>query len=111
MGDPWRNTKEVYIPDEVLLQTLENEDNSSFSDKLYRGVKRQPFLIAGLVGFAAVSGIGIYKWKRRTIPAAMFIVQLRVAAQGTALACLTMGMIHQMYQTLTKHREQTENTK
>nr|XP_033340798.1 uncharacterized protein LOC117228875 isoform X1 [Megalopta genalis] len=110
MSNPWLRAKEIDIPEEALRQTLEHEDNTSFSDKLYGTVKRQPFLIAGLLGFTTVAGIGIYKWRTRTIPAALFIVQLRVAAQGTALACLTMGMVHQMYQTLTHHREQSEKT-
>ncbi|XP_076645447.1 HIG1 domain family member 1C-like [Halictus rubicundus] len=104
----WLNAKEVEIPEEALRQTLENEDRLSLTDKLYSTVQRQPFLVAGLLGFTIVGGIGIYKWRTTTLPASMFIVQLRVAAQGTVIGCLTLGMLHQMYNTYTKIQEKNK---
>ncbi|XP_076298415.1 HIG1 domain family member 1A, mitochondrial-like [Lasioglossum baleicum] len=105
----WRTAKEIEIPEEALRQTLENEDRSSITDKLYNVVHRQPFLAAGLIGFTIVTGIGIYKWRTKSLPASMFIVQLRVAAQGTVIGCLTLGMIQQMYNTYTKMNEKNRN--
>ncbi|XP_043263140.1 HIG1 domain family member 1A, mitochondrial-like [Colletes gigas] len=95
MDSTWQNAKEVEIPNEALKQTLENEQ--SLQDRMYGFAKRSPFLIAGMLGFAIVGGIGAYKWKTRKIIPSLFLVQLRVAAQGTVIGCLTMGMIYQMY--------------
>lgn len=57
----------------------------------------QFIFFAGIIGFTAICGIGAYRWKTRKIPRALFIIQLRVAAQGTAIACLTLGMMQHMY--------------
>lgn len=57
------------------------------------------FLIAGLVGLAAACGIGAYKFKHRgTMSTSVFLMQLRVAAQGTVVACLTTGIVYHMAQ-------------
>ncbi|XP_076629590.1 HIG1 domain family member 1C-like [Colletes latitarsis] len=95
MDTSWQNAKSIDIPDEALKQTLENEE--SLQDRISGFARRSPFLIAGMLGFVIVGGIGAYKWKTRKIPPSLFIVQLRVAAQGTVIGCLTLGMIYQMY--------------
>ncbi|KZC04242.1 HIG1 domain family member 1C [Dufourea novaeangliae] len=78
------------------------------SDVLYAKAKKSPFLVAGMVGFVAVGGIGAYKWRTRTIPVSLFLIQLRVAAQGTVVGCLTIGMLHQMYKGYQQMQEKKE---
>lgn len=96
MDTSWQNAKTVDIPDEALAQTLENQKayNNQFSI-----TKQSPLLLVGLAGLTAVCGIGAYKWKtmRKTMRPSLYLMQLRVAAQGTILACLTLGMVYQMY--------------
>ncbi|CAK9830672.1 HIG1 domain family member 1C [Anthophora retusa] len=96
MDTSWQNAKSIDIPDEALIQTLENEKalNNKFSI-----TKQSPFLLVGLAGLTAVCGIGAYKWKtmKKTMRPSMYLIQLRVAAQGTVLACITVGMVYQMY--------------
>lgn len=54
-------------------------------------------LITGLIGLAAACGIGAYKFKHRgTMSTSVFLMQLRVAAQGTVVACLTAGIGYHM---------------
>lgn len=53
---------------------------------------------AGLAGFVAAGLIGAYKYKHRgTMSTSVFLMQLRVAAQGTVVGCLTLGLAYTMY--------------
>lgn len=51
-----------------------------------------------MAGFAAAAAIGAYKYKHRgTMSTSVFLMQLRVAAQGTVVGCLTVGLAYAMY--------------
>ncbi|XP_055533653.1 HIG1 domain family member 1A, mitochondrial-like isoform X2 [Wyeomyia smithii] len=66
-------------------------------DKLARKAKESPFMPIGLAGLAAVCGIGIYKYKTRgSMSTSVFLMQLRVAAQGTVVGALTLGLAYTM---------------
>lgn len=50
-----------------------------------------------MAGFFGVAGYGIYKFKYRgSMSASQFLMQLRVAAQGTVVGILTLGIIYTM---------------
>ena len=95
--DQYSHAEPVEIPEEALKLTLENEEPGGLGQSIYKTMQRSPFLIAGILGFGAVCGIGAYKWKTRTIKPSLFFIQLRVAAQSTALGFITLGMVYQMY--------------
>ncbi|XP_003706018.1 HIG1 domain family member 1A, mitochondrial [Megachile rotundata] len=95
MDKRYINAEPMEIPEEAIRQTLENEQG--FGDRLYTQIQRAPFAAAGLLGLSIVCGIGAYKWKTRTIPPQLFLIQLRVAAQSTALGFITIGLAYQMY--------------
>lgn len=57
-----------------------------------------------MAGFIVVGGIGAYKWKSRTLPPSLFLLQLRLAAQGTAIGCITLGMLYHMYEDFVKNK-------
>jgi len=58
-----------------------------------RKAKESPMMIAGLLGCITVCGIGAYKFKNRgDTKVSVFLMQLRVAAQGTVAAALTLGV-------------------
>ncbi|XP_055626510.1 HIG1 domain family member 1A, mitochondrial-like [Toxorhynchites rutilus septentrionalis] len=66
-------------------------------DKLARKAKESPFMPIGLAGLAMVCGVGAYKYKNRgTMSTSVFLMQLRVAAQGTVVAALTIGLAYTM---------------
>ncbi|CAK9806617.1 HIG1 domain family member 1C [Anthophora quadrimaculata] len=96
MDTSWQNAKSIDIPEEALIQTLDNE--KALGNK-FSITKQSPFVLVGLAGLTAVCGIGAYKWKtmKKTMRPSMYLIQLRVAAQGTVLACITIGMVYQMY--------------
>lgn len=52
-----------------------------------------------MAGFVAAAGIGAYKYRHRgNMSTSVFLMQLRVAAQGTVVGCLTVGLAYAMYQ-------------
>uniref|UniRef100_A0A1B0DQY2 Uncharacterized protein n=1 Tax=Phlebotomus papatasi TaxID=29031 RepID=A0A1B0DQY2_PHLPP len=65
--------------------------------KLARKAKESPFMPIGIVGFLAAGVIGAYKYKHRgTMSTSVFLMQLRVAAQGTVVGALTIGLAYTM---------------
>jgi len=54
-------------------------------------------LLTGIAGFVAAGVIGAYKYRNRgTMSTSVFLMQLRVAAQGTVVGCLTVGLAYSM---------------
>lgn len=50
-----------------------------------------------MAAFVAILGIGAYKFKTRgSISTSMFLMQLRVASQGTVVGILTLGVAYSM---------------
>lgn len=51
----------------------------------------------GIAGLVTACAIGAYKFKRRgEMSTSVFLMQLRVAAQGTVVGCLTLGLAYKM---------------
>lgn len=49
----------------------------------------------GLAGFVTVVGLGAYNYKNRgTMSTSMYLMQLRVASQGTVVGALCLGLIY-----------------
>lgn len=66
-------------------------------DKLARKARESPFMPLGLAGLAIVCGIGAYKYKNRGgMSTSVFLMQLRVAAQGTVVGALSLGLAYSM---------------
>lgn len=56
----------------------------------------------------AVLGIGCYKYKSRgSMSTSMFLMQLRVAAQGTVVGALTIGMMYSMLNDYVFNKKET----
>ncbi|KAK2587067.1 hypothetical protein KPH14_011016 [Odynerus spinipes] len=59
--------------------------------------KKNPFLMAGFASLIAACAVGAYKFKQRgTMPISLYLLQLRVIAQGSVIGCLTVGMLYHM---------------
>ncbi|KAK4290317.1 hypothetical protein Pmani_036769 [Petrolisthes manimaculis] len=69
----------------------------SASDKFVRKAKESPFMIVGLVGLMGVVGAGIYGFKNRQIKTSVYLIHMRVAAQGSLVLCLTAGICFNIY--------------
>lgn len=53
--------------------------------------------VPGLIGLVAVCGIGAYKYKYRGgMSTSVYLMQLRVAAQGTVVGALSLGLAYSM---------------
>lgn len=61
-----------------------------------------------MAGFVAVLGIGFYKYKSRgNMSTSMFLMQLRVASQGTVVGILGIGMIYSMLNEYVFNKKET----
>lgn len=61
-----------------------------------------------MAGFFAVLGIGVYKYKSRgNMSTSMFLMQLRVAAQGTVVGALTVGIMYSMLNEYVWNKKET----
>lgn len=54
-------------------------------------------LFAGMAGFLGVAALGAYNYKNRgKMTTSIYLMQLRVAAQGTVVGALCLGLIYSM---------------
>ncbi|KAM3958263.1 HIG1 domain family member 1A, mitochondrial [Aphomia sociella] len=71
--------------------------DESQAEKLARKSKDSPFMIIGLLGLVGVCGYGIYQYKHKgRMSTSVFLMQLRVAAQGTVVSALTIGLAYNL---------------
>ncbi|KAM8705682.1 hypothetical protein ACLKA7_010049 [Drosophila subpalustris] len=88
------------------------EDDAEQANKLAKKAKESPFMLIGIAGFIAAGAIGAYKYRHRgTMSTSVFLMQLRVAAQGTVVGCLTLGLGYQMAKEYIFDKHPKENLK
>lgn len=52
----------------------------------------------GIAGFVTMVGLGAYNYKNRgTMSTSMYLMQLRVASQGTVVGTLCLGLMYSIY--------------
>ncbi|XP_077293949.1 HIG1 domain family member 1A, mitochondrial-like [Arctopsyche grandis] len=80
-------------------------DEESQSQRLMRKTQESPFVPIGMFGMFLAVCYGGYMYKHRgKMSTSIYLMQLRVAAQGTAVGTLTIGMVYNMYTTyMEKH--------
>lgn len=72
-------------------------NEESQGERLARKSKDSPFMIIGLIGLIGVCGFGAYKFKHRgKMSTSVYLMQLRVAAQGTVVSALTIGLAYSL---------------
>lgn len=69
----------------------------SHSERLARKARDAPFMVAGLAGLVGLVGYGIYGFRNKQIKTSLYLIQLRVAAQGFVVVCLTAGVGYNLY--------------
>ncbi|XP_028164565.1 HIG1 domain family member 1A, mitochondrial-like [Ostrinia nubilalis] len=76
-------------------QPIYEYKDESQADRLARKSKDSPFMIMGIMGLIGVCGWGAYSFKKKgKMSTSVFLMQLRVAAQGTVVSCLTIGLAY-----------------
>ncbi|KAH8253434.1 hypothetical protein KR032_005493, partial [Drosophila birchii] len=76
---------------------FETEEDFAQEHKFARKAKESPFMLVGIAGFLAAGLMGAYKYRNRgSMSTSVFLMQLRVAAQGTVVGCLTAGLAYTM---------------
>jgi len=76
---------------------IEVESESKFKRKF----KESPFMVFGLAGCVGAVAYGAYTFRQRKIRPSIFLMQLRVGAQGMVVGMLTLGVGYQLFQRLT----------
>ncbi|KAH0949579.1 hypothetical protein HN011_003112 [Eciton burchellii] len=86
------------LPFLFLEMTSENNEiiDETWLDRLVVKGRKSPFLVASIISLTGICAYGAYGFKNRKISTQMYLIHLRVAAQGTAIGCLMIGMIAQM---------------
>lgn len=98
------------MADNKAVPVFEKPDLSGLQDReegrLSRKIKESPFMVAGLSGCTLACIYGAYRFKRRGhLSISNYLMQLRVAAQGTVITCLTLGVVYSLFQRFTKKEE------
>jgi len=78
------------------------EEENSITDRLTKQTKRFPLYPVGILGFGLVAAYGIYKFKSRKGRTSLYLIQLRLAAQGTAVGIIGVGVLYNIYNEATK---------
>lgn len=73
---------------------FEYKDESQ-AERLARKSEEAPFFPVAITGCAAAVAYGAYKFKSRGMMSpSVFLMQLRVGAQGVAVGALTLGLVY-----------------
>uniref|UniRef100_A0A131YM16 Hypoxia-inducbile protein n=1 Tax=Rhipicephalus appendiculatus TaxID=34631 RepID=A0A131YM16_RHIAP len=82
------------------LATVESPyKEETATEKLKRKARESPFMIIGLTGCVFVCTYGAFLFRRRKkLDPSLFLMQLRVSAQGTVIGCLMLGVTYNLFQ-------------
>ncbi|EEC14816.1 hypoxia-inducbile protein, putative [Ixodes scapularis] len=87
---------EMATPAAIFEPTITEETTTS---KLKRKYKESPFMVFGLTGCLCACAYGAYMYRRRKFfDTSVYMMQLRVAAQGTVVGFLTLGVSYSLVQ-------------
>lgn len=64
------------------------------------------FKNSGILGFVLVAGYGLYKFKSHKGSTSLYLIQLRLAAQGTTVGILGIGVLYNIYTEAMKPKKQ-----
>lgn len=84
--------------------------DESHTNKLSRKVKENPFMPIGICGLLMACGYGVFMYKRRgAMSTSVYLMQLRVAAQGTVVGILAVGVAFNIFKRLKLKSDQSKN--
>ena len=90
---------------------FENSNDEDQGGKLTRKARESPFLVVGLAGCIAATAYGAYKFRQRgSMSTSVFLMQLRVGAQGAVVGCLTLGLAYTMANEYLLKKKPTEDS-
>ncbi|KAK3908948.1 HIG1 domain family member 1B [Frankliniella fusca] len=90
----------------------EYENKETFVEKYKRRIRESPFLYAGLLGLSGMLVAGGMRYKRLRaagMSPSIFLINLRVAAQGMVAGALALGLIAQAIKETTPSQQEGKN--
>lgn len=64
---------------------------------------------SGILGFGLVAAYGLYKFKSRKGSTSLYLIQLRLAAQGTAVGIIGIGVLYNIITEATTKKSKSWN--
>lgn len=61
------------------------------------------------MGFGLVAAYGIYRFKNRKGSTSLYLIQLRLAAQGTAVGIIGIGLFYNIYNDIMNRKSKSWN--
>jgi len=80
-------------------------ESYSFKDKMIARVKDDPMTILGISGCIAMIAYNVHNFKNSKDTTQMFILKLRVKAQGMIVGAMGLGCLYKMYYELKDIRQ------
>ncbi|XP_072423278.1 HIG1 domain family member 1C-like isoform X1 [Chiloscyllium punctatum] len=84
-----------------VMSSLNNSWSSSpdetESSKLLRKSKESPFIPFGIAGCLAIVALGFHKLRKTKQKMSLYLIHMRVAAQGFLVGVMTLGVAYSMY--------------
>ncbi|XP_013775262.1 HIG1 domain family member 1A, mitochondrial-like [Limulus polyphemus] len=104
------NTENVPAMEKPVFDPSQFEGESQ-TQKLARKSREAPFMTFGLLGCGLACLYGAYRYKNRgSMSTSVYLMQLRVAAQGTVVAALTFGVGYTLFKHLYYDEAQENKT-
>ena len=85
----------------MTYQVIRNQDKQNVFNVIFVF-----HLVLGIGGLVLACGFAAYKFKHRgQMSTSVFLMQTRVAAQGTVVSALTLGLLYSMFQKHVLHKD------
>ncbi|XP_050423433.1 HIG1 domain family member 1C-like [Adelges cooleyi] len=76
------------------------EEEDSFANRFSKKTNQMPMFPIGMAAFGCIAAYGLYKFKNRKGPISLYLIQLRLAAQGSAVGIIGLGLFYNIYKDL-----------
>ncbi|KAK6633453.1 hypothetical protein RUM44_004060 [Polyplax serrata] len=67
-------------------------------EKLLKKAADNPSIPLGLTGLTGVVAYGLFNFRKRSIRPSIYLIHLRLAAQGTLMLTITLGLVYTLSQ-------------
>ena len=88
-----------------------DSSNNSMFKNVWRRFQERPLFYTGVIGLTGVVSAGLYGLKTRKMPLSLYLINLRLSAQGTFVVIMTGGVVYALAKQLFKEdKAQLETT-
>lgn len=89
---------------------MDDSSNNSIFRNAIKKFQEKPFFYTGVVALSGVVIPGLYGLKKRNMRLSLYLINLRLAAQGTFVTIMTGGVIYALSRHYFKDEDNIERT-